>query len=154
VTKLGHYHGLWKQGWPGYADVLVMKASAATFMSGCWRAVALETLFVRNLADFKGGSGLFSVRQVVLFFLKIFTVFFIAEHGGLVGDMPIVADRQGMALVTSSRRRNCLPGGKHSAADTEGESRGKGNYNEFFHGLFSRVRWRHFFKQSYAESIA
>lgn len=131
-----------------------MKASAATFMSGCWRAVALETLFVRNLAYFKGRCGFFNIRQVVLFFLEIFTVFFIAEHGGLIGDMPIVVDRQGVALVTSSRGGNCLPGGKHSAAGTENESRRAGKYDEFFHELFSKVRWQHFFKQIYAESIA
>jgi len=135
-------------------DASVMKTSAAAFMSGCWCAVALETLFVRNLANFKGGCRFFNVRQVVLFFLKIFTVFFIAEHGGPIGDLPIVVDRQGMALVTSSRRGNCLPGGKHGAADTESESRCAGNYSEFFHELFSKVRWQHFFKQSYGESIA
>ena len=90
----------------GYAETSVVKASAATLVGGSWRAVALKTLFVRNLADFKVGSGLFNVGKVVLFTLKIFPVFFVAQHGSLIGHMPIVIDRQGMALITSPRWGN------------------------------------------------
>jgi len=129
----------------GYADASVVKASAAALMGGCWRAVALKTLFVGNLADFKVGRGLFNMGKVVLFALKIFPAFFVAQHGSLIGHMPIVIDRQGMALITATRRGNCLPGRKHGASGTESESGGADKYKEFFHELYSKVRWQHYY---------
>jgi hypothetical protein len=104
--------------------------------------VALKTFFVCSLADFKCGRGLFHVRKIVFLTLEIFPVFFVVEHGRLIGDRPIIADRQGMALVTPSRWGNCFPGGKHGAAGTESESRSAGNNNEFFHELSPEARWQ------------
>ena len=108
-------------------------------MGGCWRAVALKTFFICSLADFKFGRGFFYVRKIVFLGLKIFPVFFVVEHGRLIGDLPIIIDRQGMTLVTPSRWGNCLPGRKHGAAGTERESRCAGNNDEFFHELSPEV---------------
>lgn len=81
--------------------------------------MALETVFIIALTNFQRRSGLFRGRHVVLLCLEIGTAFLVAENGGLVGKLPVAADRSVVALVASTRGGNRLPGGKHGATDRE-----------------------------------
>lgn len=119
-----------------------MKATHATLVRGGWRTVALKTIFISDFANFESRGGFFNGRHVVLFSLEIFPVLFVGKYRCLVGHLPIVADRQGVALIAASRRWNRLPGGEHGASGSHGESYNAGNEEWSFHEFSPVVRWK------------
>lgn len=119
--------------------LLVMIAARATFMRGCRGVVALETFFVRCLANFKSGRRFLTVRKIVFLALEIFPVLFVTECRCLIGYMPVIIDRFCMTLITSSRWGNCLPSREHGAARSERENRCAGKNTECFHDVSPEV---------------
>lgn len=110
-----------------------MKATHATLVRRGWRTVAFKTFFVADLANLESRGWFLSRRHVVLFSLEIFPVLFVGKYRCLVGNLPIVADRQGVALIAASRRWDRLPGREHSASGSHGERDNAGNEDLIFH---------------------
>jgi hypothetical protein len=104
---------------------LVMIAAFSFRMLGAGRPVTFETGLVFFFPEFERRFRFCPLGHCVLFSLEIKPIAFIAESRGLINYLPVVADRHGVALVASPRRRYGSPGGKHGATCRQEEKDGK-----------------------------
>ena len=103
-----------------------MVKAPLSFLVGCiGRFMALEAAELLDLAQFHSGIWLGRIGHVVVFSLKILLITLVIEDRCSVGNLPVIADGNGMALVTSSRGGYRSPGAEHGTTATENHGQHK-----------------------------
>ena len=118
----------------------MVKTAFAFTVRLVWRFVAIETGQLFNHLFFQGRLLLALQGQVVLGCLEGKPRTFIRHIGCLIRDLPVGADRHGMALVTTAWRRYALPGAEHGASGHVHEKPKGDDDNEIFQD--AAPRWR------------
>ena len=123
-----------------------MKAPLPLTMGWGGRLVAFEALLFLNLFCFQRRYLVTCGRCVVGRGLECQAPLFVSNICRLVCNLPIGADRHGVALVTASRRRDAFPGSEHSATFKDQQSCQK-HRHEKLHGRL------HFRMSSYVHGM-